>query len=157
MVRHTNPRTVVIIPTGKTKQCARCKQYRDTSLFTKSPRNRDGLHSYCQPCRNTEKRLIYADSPEFREYSKRKHIRNAYGLTPEQYDAMIEVQGGRCAVCREPLDFGQQTHVDHCHATDRIRGILCHPCNIALGNARDDPQRLRDLADYLERHHNIGI
>jgi hypothetical protein len=60
---------------------------------------------------------------------------------------MLADQGHACLVCGDP----DPTDVDHCHATNRVRGILCGLCNRALGQAKDSPARLRALAAYLER------
>jgi hypothetical protein len=86
---------------------------------------------------------------------RRRTLRRYYKMTPERYAEMHAAQGGKCAVCgRTTAEAGGHPHlsVDHCHRTGQIRALLCHPCNAAMGNAGDDPQRLRDLADYLERH-----
>lgn len=93
-----------------------------------------------------------------REYhAKNKHkrrqyyIKCVYGLTPEEYEAMFEAQGRRCAACPNTTPgAGRQWNVDHCHTTGKVRGILCHGCNLALGMVYDDPARLRSLADYIE-------
>ena len=74
-----------------------------------------------------------------------------YGLTPETYRALWESQGCQCALCREPLPLrGKRTHVDHCHATGRVRGILCSTCNVRLGyiETRGEAGLLEDFA-YL--------
>jgi len=78
-----------------------------------------------------------------REY----HLRRRYGITGADFDAMVEVQGGTCAVCDQKPE-----HVDHDHKTGKVRGILCFNCNQALGNVRDDPDVLRGLIRYLRRH-----
>jgi hypothetical protein len=71
----------------------------------------------------------------------------AYGLDEAELAAMIEVQDGLCAICqRRPA-----VHVDHDHAFDVVRGVLCFPCNAALGQLQDDPQLFRNAIDYLER------
>jgi len=74
-----------------------------------------------------------------------------YGIKPAEFDALLDSQGGRCAICRTETAGGKGGwHVDHDHATGRIRGLLCHGCNIALGYFRDDPDRLRAAMAYLE-------
>lgn len=75
-----------------------------------------------------------------------------YGLTPEQYEALLERQGGKCAICDTETPGGKGSwHVDHDHETKKVRGLLCHNCNIALGNFKDDPVLLEAAAAYLER------
>lgn len=73
--------------------------------------------------------------------------RKNYGLREEQFEAMLAAQGGRCPICR----VGEATSVDHCHATGRIRALLCRACNAGLGFFADDPQLLRAAAAYLGR------
>lgn len=80
----------------------------------------------------------------------RRRLHSEYGLTPEQVQAMLEQQGFRCRPCGR--DITDSACVDHCHATGKVRELLCRMCNFALGHAGDDPTRLRALADYLEHH-----
>lgn len=78
--------------------------------------------------------------------------RYLYGITPEQWQAQLEAQDYRCAICRRE-DWGGKhgvPHADHCHETDRFRGILCDWCNRGIGQFSDDPALLRAAADYLE-------
>lgn len=76
-----------------------------------------------------------------------------YGLTKESYLGLLEEQEFKCAVCGTGFDCGRKStrpHVDHCHATGKVRGILCHHCNSALGHLRDSPETARSAASYLE-------
>jgi hypothetical protein len=76
-----------------------------------------------------------------------------YGVTREQYDAMVEEQGGRCKVCGtdQPSTHPRKTHwcVDHCHTTGRVRGLLCDNCNRGIGLLKDCPEVLSRAAAYL--------
>ncbi|MER7596264.1 endonuclease VII domain-containing protein [Streptomyces hydrogenans] len=76
-----------------------------------------------------------------------------YGITEEEYVVMLEAQGHACAICgsKEWPGKDNRPHVDHCHSTGRVRGILCGRCNVALGLMDDDAGRLRTAAEYLER------
>lgn len=76
-----------------------------------------------------------------------------YGITREQYDAMVEAQEGKCAICRRSEWGGRHNkpHVDHCHETGRVRGLLCDGCNNGLGRFGDDPERLERAAAYLRQ------
>jgi hypothetical protein len=74
-----------------------------------------------------------------------------YDLTEAQYDAFLTKQGGLCAICPRPLvRMGPHTCIDHCHKTGRVRGLLCRPCNVGIGNLQDDPVLLRKAIEYLE-------
>lgn len=62
---------------------------------------------------------------------RRAKIKYLYGMTSEEYDERIDAQEGRCGICRKP--FSKTPCVDHEHATGRVRGLLCRPCNVGLG------------------------
>ena len=72
-----------------------------------------------------------------------------YGLTPEQYDALLQQQDGVCAICRETCRTGQRLSVDHDHATGRIRGLLCRNCNLGIGHLGDSADRIASALAYL--------
>ena len=75
-----------------------------------------------------------------------------YGVSAEEFEAMLVTQDGACAICRSTTPGGRGNfHVDHDHATGRIRGLLCHGCNVGLGNFRDQPDLLETAAAYLRR------
>lgn len=80
-----------------------------------------------------------------------------YGITLEQYNAMVEAQHGLCAICGKPetrLHLGKLKRLatDHCHERKKVRALLCHQCNTGIGSFGDDPAILRKAADYLESH-----
>jgi hypothetical protein len=86
---------------------------------------------------------------EAREYQWRRALLR-HGLTPEIYEEMLARQGGVCAICRcSARGSDRRLHVDHDHATGRVRGLLCGPCNHAVGLFKDDPARLSRAATYL--------
>jgi len=90
-------------------------------------------------------------SGKAKEAVKRSHRWTKYGLTPEQYDALI--LDARCAICETQEWNGRDNkpHIDHDHKTGRVRGVLCHSCNTSLGHFKDDPALLRAAIAYLER------
>lgn len=77
-------------------------------------------------------------------------LKKLYGMSPEEYSTLMAAQGGKCAICRSSCPRGRLS-VDHNHETGEIRGLLCRDCNRALGIFRDDPDRLRKAAEYLEK------
>lgn len=81
-----------------------------------------------------------------------------YGLTLDQYDALYQSQGGVCAICGRVNANGYRLSIDHDHACCAgkscgkcVRGLLCGKCNLTLGNAEDEAERLRRAADYLDQ------
>jgi len=76
-----------------------------------------------------------------------------FSLTQEHYDALLQSQHGRCAVCEEPLN--KDWVIDHCHLTMKVRGLLHSKCNSLLGFANEDPRRLQQAIDYLKKHNRF--
>jgi Recombination endonuclease VII len=93
--------------------------------------------------------------PEHRD----KRLRYIYGISLEEYDAMLERQGGVCAICKKAPARGKVLFVDHCHVTGRVRGLLCAKCNSVLAFGHDDLDILRAAIAYLqaarERDRNV--
>ena len=82
-------------------------------------------------------------------------LKHKYGIGVADYDRMLAAQGGGCAICGSIKSYskrGGRFHVDHCHATGKVRGLLCQACNTTLGQMRENPDTLRAAAAYLERH-----
>jgi hypothetical protein len=115
------------------KRCADCSEIKPLSDFDLHPRQSGGRNCYCKPCRSKRNR----DWRFLREY----------GLTPQAYQELVDGQDGLCAVCRER----PSEHVDHDHLTGAVRGVLCFPCNAALGQLKDRVDLMRNAIDYLER------
>lgn len=92
-----------------------------------------------------------AANPDLVFASRRKHVLKKYGMTHDDYAALLAKQGGGCASCGGPANRRGFFHVDHCHQTGVVRGLLCHGCNLGLGAFKDDPQLLLAAADYLQR------
>lgn len=111
------------------RQCSVCKEVLALLSF-------DGKLPRCRECEKERKRW--------------QQIKAKYNLTKEVFALLLDEQGGGCAICGGPPTTKHGFHVDHDHETGRIRGILCHGCNTALGGAKDDPEILRKAAAYLE-------
>lgn len=107
----------------------------------------------------TEKRRRYSrdkykNDPVYRgrqlARTRRNHLKRRYGLTPESRDALFAKQRGRCAICK--TDNAKTWHIDHCHRTNIVRGILCQLCNVSLGAAREDVRVLRGMIRYIKKY-----
>jgi len=88
-----------------------------------------------------------------RSYIRDTRVRAKYGVEPGEYAAMLAEQKGKCAICSAVFGEGKgkAPHIDHCHATRKVRALLCTKCNTALGLFDDSAPRLREAADYLDR------
>ena len=76
-----------------------------------------------------------------------------YGVTKEFLLELYEKQNGKCKICDTEPTTQRGLHVDHCHTTGIVRGLLCHGCNVALGSMKDDPEILLKAVEYLRSHH----
>jgi hypothetical protein len=96
-------------------------------------------------------------TPEKKEADRRRDynrwlVKN-YGITIEQYDSMFEEQSGKCAICQTEKPRGKGGfHVDHDHATGKVRKLLCTSCNMALGLLNDNEELLVKASEYLKEH-----
>ena len=100
-----------------------------------------------------EKSCAYAAKwrKENPEAAKDKQLRQKFGITLEDYNRMLQEQEGKCKICKtDRCNSGRAFAVDHCHETKVVRGLLCWNCNLLLGRAKDNPDLLRQAANYLE-------
>lgn len=86
---------------------------------------------------------------------KDQELRKLYGISLSDYEMILILQDGGCAICRAThagrRNSGKWLHVDHDHETGQVRGLLCNTCNVALGAMRDDEKRLEAAAEYLRQ------
>ncbi len=73
-----------------------------------------------------------------------------YGVTQEIWDSQFQKQGCACAICGTYESGSRDWHTDHCHTRNIFRGVLCHHCNLLLGNAKDDIWILEQAISYLK-------
>jgi hypothetical protein len=90
------------------------------------------------------------------------NLKRYYGMTRAQYDALLESQGGGCAICGREEDrqvdgTSQLLAVDHDHESGEVRGLLCRQHNMMVGQSNDSPEALRKAADYLDQPHHTGL
>jgi hypothetical protein len=92
-------------------------------------------------------------SPEYHRLRARKsQLKLMYGMTTECYDEMLKKQGGACGICKtsKPTGRWKVFAVDHCHATGKVRGLLCNECNRGIGLLKDSIEVLKSAVNYLE-------
>jgi hypothetical protein len=137
---------------AKTKQqCATCERRiarttgRDIcyACFYKTPEGKEAQRNRLRKSRATRR----LDKEAWAENTRRVNLWRNYKLTPEQYDAQYVRQCGVCALCRQHKD--ETYHVDHCHDSGKVRGLLCGECNLMLGKAKDNTDTLSNAIAYL--------
>lgn len=121
------------------KRCSCCGETKDYSSFFNHKGTRDRLQTQCKSCQanNQRKRL--------------------YGITNQEFQALVEDQDFECAICCEELDIAGGNHaVDHNHTTGKVRGILCRSCNHGIGKLKDSPAILLKATEYLNNRGFYG-
>ncbi len=140
------------------KTCSKCGQERPDETFPIDHRYGRPMKR-CQPCLNETQRAWRASKPGYeravylrsKQNTRERHLKRKYGVSLASYDAMLAAQDGKCAICGtlEENQFKGVFHVDHCHSTGRVRGLLCRGCNHMLGVVKDNSAVLERAIDYL--------
>ena len=137
------------------KFCTRCCAEKPVSDFGPAQKTKDRLNPWCKPCNVIYTREYLAANPDKRSARLRAErswaLQKKYGITIEQYEEMLEAQGGVCALCHDECVSGRRLAVDHDHVTMRVRGLLCGRCNRAIGLFKDNVDALRRAAEYLAK------
>lgn len=133
--------------TGYTRgcRCERCKDAR-REYFAKYGENLGEDFPHGTWVRYSAGKCRCADC---KSAGKFYNILRKFGLDENDYISLVEAQNGRCAICLETPTNSRGFHVDHDHSTGKVRGLLCHSCNVALGHVKDDVDRLSRMIDYL--------
>ena len=137
----------------RSTRCRRCyldKRRADAETLEAVARRQERARDY-----NREYNRTYLKERRAADSTVRRRERNLklrqYGITVDQFDAMLARQGGGCAICGNKNAGGRWGRfvVDHCHSTNNVRGLLCHHCNLVIGQAKDDASLLTKAARYL--------
>lgn len=121
------------------KKCSSCGEEKGDDEFYESSGN------ICKVCKRITALAWYHSNLERANDTK---LRRIYGLTSACLQRMLEEQNNMCAICGTHVTRG---HVDHCHSTGKVRGILCNHCNIGLGHFKDSPAALQAAIQYLTK------
>ena len=154
-----------IVP-ADAKACTTCLVVKPTTEFHKKKQNRanSGLDYRCKGCASEHHKEYNKLHPNKKrgpnrykgmtgaQYARLWRLKR-YGISLAQFDAMLEAQDGKCAVCGSTSPGGKHGRfaVDHNHATGVVRGLLCWMCNAAIGMLRDSPDAAAGAARYLTK------
>jgi hypothetical protein len=148
------------------KTCTKCGHEKPASEFyeRKSGKGKGKLLERCKACVRASVCRYYHENKavrieRHREWKarnpgahRRSYYRKAYGITPEDRDAQLSAQGGKCLLCDTKFNSipERHIHVDHDHKTGRPRGLLCHWCNTQMGTLEKSPEWIARALKYLE-------
>jgi hypothetical protein len=132
---------------------AHLRQWRD--------KNKDHVDAYHREYRKRPDQVVkkldynkkrYHANPEvFRD----KYLQRTFGISLDDYNRLLALQGGVCAICSQPCKSGRELAVDHDHQTGQVRALLCMNCNRAIGWLQDRPELLMSATEYLLRFRNV--
>lgn len=142
------------------RTCNKCSVFKPWGDYSLNSKGINGRKSVCKSCSNKQQRSLQnrrkrEDPVKFAEDRYNKNLKYALGLSTDDYEKLLEVAGNRCQICGS--DRGaRRLSVDHCHETGKIRGLLCHLCNTAIGKLGDNSQGVYRAYDYLLKAENGG-
>lgn len=131
------------------KVCTKCGKKKSIDDFFKDKQKKSGRRPDCKEC-NTKV------STNWTKNNKDKHhgyeIKHKYGITVKEYEDMLLKQNNSCAICNSHISlFKSRFHIDHCHTTGKIRGLLCVNCNHGIGTFMDNINLLENAIKYLKK------
>ncbi len=104
-----------------------------------------------EAAKNKARQLRKQDPDKYSELILKRNLKKLYKLSLEDYNNLIKQQNGLCKICRRTNTSGRRLSVDHNHSTGKVRGLLCGPCNVAIGMLQEDSRRLTTVIEYLKQ------
>lgn len=135
------------------KICKVCNVEKEETMFYSS---KQYINHHCKECNSKKSKEWYSKNKDAKKKSALKHhYKKSYGMSFEDREEMYNKQNGRCLICLSDIylvskDKKKRAVIDHCHFTQKVRGMLCQLCNTGLGSFEDNPEMLRRAALYLE-------
>lgn len=152
--------------------CSTCKEEKDLELFVKNKSKCLGYSYECKICNNIRvKEWIknnperkkehskkatkayrdkHKDTPEWKEKRRNEQLKHKFSLLPEDVKNLLLIQQNKCAICYE--EFTKTPHIDHCHKTEKIRGLLCSNCNTAIDLFKENSEVMQRAVYYIVMH-----
>jgi len=133
------------------KICTKCNVEKDISEYFKGDRYADGYQNWCKTCYRNYSNERSKD-PKVKEKKRSEGLKRKFNLTLEEYDRIFDSQNGKCSICGSS-NSGRTGNfcIDHNHKTGKVRGLLCHNCNLMIGNSGDSIYILLNGIKYLEK------
>ena len=156
------------------RTCSKCKEPKADTEFAVRDNSTGRLHAQCRKCQSDYRKKHYEDNLDkykrkARSWSKSNPMNGAYTKVKKHYagtysEFVSEVKalrrdcGNKCCVCGDDESkLSRRLCIDHCHASGRLRGLLCDSCNLALGKLRENFSIVMRLADYVKNRCGVDI
>lgn len=142
------------------RRCCTCEQYKAIELFYKQKDTPHG-HAYrCKDCAIKDSRANHhrrmKSDPQYRLKKRTAALKSRHGISSEDYDLGVAKQNYLCKICEVDLRKHKHfCHLDHDHATGKLRDFLCTNCNRGLGHFMDSSRLLLNAANYLLEHKTL--
>lgn len=132
-----------------TKKCSKCAETKVLALFNPHPHATNRRRPECAECTKKYHRAHRSKKPQ--GWDRKYALKKFFGLTLDQYAAMVVAQSGKCAICGTTKSdrISKYLCVDHNHETGKVRGLLCHNCNRGIGFLKDNVKLLAAALQYL--------
>lgn len=145
------------------KLCLKCNTIKSKTDFYVNKKN--VISAHCKCCVKGAVNKYRKNNPDKIKFSKEQYkerrkivrkdserkyyLKNKYNLLEGDYKLMYDNQNGGCKLCDKKVEY-KKLHIDHCHTSNKIRGLLCSNCNLGLGNFKDNIETLLRAVDYLK-------
>jgi len=139
--------------------CSYCKTEKSQEDFYKDYRRKAGIRIECKQCTKRKYIEFKTKYPEIykahvkrsnRKHARSNHLKYTYGITKDQYNSLLQLQNELCAICQQKETIHKYLLVDHDHLTNKIRGLLCSNCNVALGRFKYNTEVIMMAIKYLK-------
>jgi hypothetical protein len=151
------------------KNCTKCSNQKPLSEYNKNKKRKDGLSAWCKSCTKLSSAKWYkinankviarsrqwalSNQEKKKLNSRKSHLKRKYNMSLEDEKKLIDNQKNKCAICNiEMITEQSKFHIDHCHNSGKVRGVLCNSCNTGLGMFKDSQEYLKSAVKYLKKH-----
>lgn len=137
------------------KKCSTCQVLKSLDSFNKNKTKKDGLNTLCRDCSNKKSKRYYLLNKQmhikkvavYKSNHKAKVIASRLKINESEVQAILDASNSLCAICHRKTKLV----VDHCHSSNKVRGLLCNSCNKGLGFFEDNVERLSSAIKYIEQ------
>lgn len=146
------------------KFCNGCFNVKIHEDFGRNLEKSSGLRDKCKPCRNAQrvanrkanrqKFLAYEHTERYKKQQFIYTLKRNYGITLDDFNLMLTTQNNKCRICNQEERHKNKKilSVDHCHESGKVRGLLCHRCNVILGLIKENTNVLENAISYLKEN-----